>query len=56
MAIKFQSEWGRLTMIPGSGRNFTPLSNAARRGTLLRTIYRSMRNGEPRSEVAVVSR
>ena len=53
MAIKFQFEWGRLTVIPGSGRNFTPLSNAARRGTPLRTIYPSMRNGERKSEVVV---
>ena len=46
MAIKFPSVWERLTMIPGSGRNFTPLSNAGRRGTRLRMIFLSMRNGE----------
>ena len=46
MATKFQSAWARLTMIPGSGRNFTLLSNAVRLGTRLRTIYPSMRSGE----------
>ncbi len=50
MAIKSQSGWERLTMIPGSGRNFTPLSNAARLGTRLQTICPSMRNGEPSRE------
>ena len=47
MVIRFQSGWGRLTMIPGSGRNFTPLPNAVRRGIRLQTICRSMQNGEP---------
>ena len=38
-------------MIPGSGRNFTLLSNAVRRGIRLRTICRSTRNGEPSKEL-----
>jgi hypothetical protein len=37
-------------MIPGSGRNFTPLSNAVRRGIRLRTICPNSQNGESSKE------
>jgi len=44
---------GAFDDIPGSARNFTPLSRAARLGTRLQTICPSMRNGEPSREYRV---